>query len=132
MNTNKTIINPWKWQDQLGYAQAVETAHSTHTLYCAGQAAMDAEGRPVTADMGGQISLSFDNLETVLKQAGYTLGNVVRLNFYTTSIEQFFAKYGQVIGRLKAAGCTPASTLTEVKALAFPELMVEIEATAVK
>lgn len=132
MNTNKTIINPWKWQDQLGYAQAVETAHSTHTLYCAGQAAMDAEGRPVTDDMGGQISLSFDNLETVLKQAGYTLGNVVRLNFYTTSIAQFFANYGQVIGRLKPAGCTPSSTLIEVKSLAFPELMVEIEATAVK
>ncbi|GAB4032010.1 RidA family protein [Spirosoma jeollabukense] len=132
MNTNKMIINPWKWQDQLGYAQAVEVSHATHTLYCAGQAAMDAEGRPVTADMDGQISLSFDNLETVLEQAGYTLGNVVRLNFYTTSIEHFFANYGQVIGRLKAAGCVPSSTLTEVKALAFPELMVEIEATAVK
>ena len=126
------MINPWKWQDNLGYSQAIEIAHATHTLYCAGQAAMDAEGRPVAADMGRQISLSFDNLETVLHQGGYALKNVVRLTIYTTSIEQFFAAYGQVMGRLSGAGCLPSSTLTEVKALAFPELMVEIEATAVR
>ncbi|MPR36978.1 RidA family protein [Salmonirosea aquatica] len=128
----KSIINPWQWQDQLGYAQAIEIPQSTHTLYCAGQAAMDATGQPVETDMSGQINLSFDNLETVLQQANYSLANVVRLNFYTTSIEQFFAAYGQVMGRLRAVGCAPASTLTEVKALAFPQLLVEIEATAVK
>ncbi|AKD54058.1 RidA family protein [Spirosoma radiotolerans] len=128
----KSIINPWHWQDQLGYAQAVEIPQATHTLYCAGQAAMDADGRPVETDMSGQINLSFDNLETVLQQANYSLANVVRLNFYTTSLGQFFAAYGQVMDRLAAVGCAPASTLTEVNALAFPQLMVEIEATAVK
>ena len=128
----KSIINPWQWQNNLGYAQAVEVAHSTHTLYCAGQAAMDAEGKPNSADMSGQINSCFDNLETVLQQAGYSLGNVVRLNYYTTSINEFFTAYGQAIGRLGAVGCAPASTLVEVKALAFPELLVEIEATAVK
>ena len=126
------MINPWKWQDNLGYAQSIEVTHGTHTLYCAGQAAMDAEGRPVAADMAGQINLSFDNLETVLHQGGYSLKNVVRLNLYTTSIEQFFAAYGEVMGRLGTAGCQPSSTLVEVKALAFPELMIEIEATAVR
>ena len=129
---NKTVINPWQWQDQLGYAQAVEVPYSTHTLYCAGQAAMDANGRPVEGAMAEQISLSLDNLDMVLQHAGYSLKNVVRLNFYTTSIEQFFVAYGQVISRLKSAGCIPSSTLTEVNALAFPQLMIEIEATAVR
>ena len=129
---NKTLINPWKWQDNLGFAQAVEISHANHTLYCAGQAAMDGDGQPIAADMAGQIGLSFDNLETVLHQAGYTLKNVVRLNFYTTSIEQFFAAYGQVMGRLQVSGCVPSSTLTEVNALAFPQLLIEIEATAVR
>lgn len=128
----KSIINPWQWQDNLGYAQSVEVGHAKHTLYCAGQAAMNAAGQPVAADMGSQIRLSFDNLETVLHQADYSLADVVRLNFYTTSVEQFFGAYGEVIGRLSAVGCVPASTLIEVKALAFPELLVEIEATAVK
>ncbi|GAB4020377.1 RidA family protein [Spirosoma koreense] len=127
-----TTINPWTWQQQLGYSQAIEVTPATHTLYCAGQAAMDAEGRPVAADMGGQIDLCFANLEAVLEQAGYTLANVVRLNFYTTSVGQFFGAYGQVIARLQAAGCAPASTLLEVNALAFPELTIELEATAVK
>ena len=128
----KSIINPWQWQDTLGYAQAIEVSHVKHTLYCAGQAAMNADGQPVAADMAGQISLCFDNLETILQQADYSLTNVVRLNFYTTSIEQFFASYDQIMSRLGTAGCAPASTLTEVRALAFPELLVEIEATAVK
>ncbi|GAB3507652.1 RidA family protein [Spirosoma knui] len=128
----KSMINPWQWQDQLGYAQAVEVSQSTHTLYCAGQAAMDAEGRPVSADMSEQIKLSFDNLETVLTQAGYAIANVVRLNFYTTSVAEFFAAYGQVLARVSTANGVPAGTLVEVKALAFPELMVEIEAIAVK
>ncbi|UHG93867.1 RidA family protein [Spirosoma oryzicola] len=128
----KAMNNPWQWQDQLGYAQGVEIAHATHTLYCAGQAAMDAQGQPVETDMNGQIRLSFDNLETVLQNAGYSMTNVVRLNFYTTSIEQFFAAYGQIIHRLSMSGCTPSSTLVEVKALAFPQLMVELEATAVR
>ncbi|TLV00429.1 RidA family protein [Dyadobacter luticola] len=129
---NRTIINPWTWQDQLGYAQAVEIRHGTHTLYCAGQAAMTAEGMPIDADMGGQIKLCFDNLEEVLTEAGYAMRNIVRLNFYTTSIEQFFASYGEVIERMQATGCLASSTLTEVKALAFPQLAVEIEATAVR
>ena len=33
----KTIINPWKWQDNLGYSQAIEVRHSEGTLYCSGQ-----------------------------------------------------------------------------------------------
>lgn len=129
---NKSIINPWQWQDQLGYAQAVEIKHGSHTLYCAGQAAMSAEGLPINADMSGQIGLCFDNLEVVLKKAGYAMSDVVRLNFYTTSIEMFFASYGEVIGRMRAAGCLASSTLTEVKALAFPQLSIELEATAVR
>lgn len=43
---------------------------------------MDADGRPVDSDMRCQINLSFDNLETVLQQANYSLADVVRLNFH--------------------------------------------------
>jgi enamine deaminase RidA (YjgF/YER057c/UK114 family) len=56
----------------------------------------------------------------------------VRLNYYTTDVDKFFAAHDIVITRLKEAGCRPASTLLGVSRLAFPELMVEIEATAVK
>jgi enamine deaminase RidA (YjgF/YER057c/UK114 family) len=60
-----------------------------------------------------------------------SLGNVVRLNFYTTDVDAFFGAYEEPAGRLAAAGCRPASTLLGVTRLAFPPLLVEIEATAV-
>jgi len=40
------IINPWKWQDQFAFAQAYEVSGGERVLYCAGQASVDAEGRP--------------------------------------------------------------------------------------
>jgi enamine deaminase RidA (YjgF/YER057c/UK114 family) len=80
-------INPWTWQDQLGFSQAVEVRDNHRTVYCAGQTSVDAEGNPVYAgDMGKQILQALDNLETVLRQAGLTLANVVRLNYYTTEL----------------------------------------------
>ena len=127
-------INPWKWQDQYGFSQATEVTNASRVLYCAGQASVDGNGKPVHAgDMRKQIEQAFDNLETVLKASGYGLANVVRLNYYTTDVDAFFGAFGEVIAsRLGAAGCQPSSTLLGVARLAFPELMVEIEATAVR
>jgi enamine deaminase RidA (YjgF/YER057c/UK114 family) len=78
-------INPWTWQDQFGFAQAIEVNGAQTVLYCAGQTSMDAQGRPVhEGDMRGQITLAMNNLEEVLRNAGASLANVVRLNYYTT------------------------------------------------
>jgi enamine deaminase RidA (YjgF/YER057c/UK114 family) len=53
------------------------------------------------------------------------------LNIYTTDMEAFFETYGGGgAERLVEEGCRPASTLLSVMLLAFPELLVEIEATA--
>ena len=128
----KRIINPWQWQDNFGYSQAIEVKHTEGTLYCAGQAAMNAEGQPVAGSMSEQIKLSLENVHKVIMQAGYHPANIVRLNYYTTSIPLFFEAFGEVINWLKAHNCTATGTLLQVGALAFPELSVEIEATVVK
>ncbi len=128
----KIIINPWQWQNNFGYAQAIEVKNNTGTLYCSGQAAMNAEGMPVTGNMSEQIKCSLDNLHQVIKQADYDTSNIVRLNFYTTSVPSFFEAYGTLIEWMKQQGCTPSCTLVQVAALAFPELNIEIEATVVK
>ena len=126
-------VNPWSWQDQFGFSQAVEITGQHRTLICAGQTSNDADGQTIHAgDMRGQVAAALDNLETVLGHAGYALSDVVRLNYYTTDIEAFFGA-GDILGeRLGAAGIQPASTLLGVTRLAFPDLLVEIEATAVK
>ena len=127
------IINPWKWQDQFAFAQGYEISGGQKVLYCAGQASMDAEGKPAHAgDMRAQINRALDNLETVLADAGFGLSNVVRLNYYTTNVDQLFANWDVFVSRLGQAGCRPSSTLLGVSRLAFPELLIEIEATAVK
>jgi enamine deaminase RidA (YjgF/YER057c/UK114 family) len=126
-------INPWDWQNQLAFSQAVEVAGANRVLYCAGQTSVDAQGRPVhIGDMRGQIELAFQNLKTVLQTAGFTLGDVARLNYYTTDVDRFFGAYEVAVNHLAQAACQPSSTLLGVARLAFPELLVEIEATAVK
>ncbi|MEJ5199554.1 MAG: RidA family protein [Anaerolineae bacterium] len=128
----RRIINPWTWQDEFGYVQANEVSGVQRTLYCSGQAANDATGAAALAgDMRGQIGLALDNLEAVLSAAGFTFADIVRLNIYVTDVDQFFAHYDAFIGRLAAAGCRHTGSLIGVARLAFPEMMIEIEATAV-
>ena len=131
---DRRVVNPWTWQDQYGFVQANEISGVQRTLICAGQASTDAEGRPAhPGDMAAQVNQCLDNLETVLKEARFSMSDVVRLNYYTTDVDSFFEAYGAgAIARLGESGCRAASTLLGVARLAFPELLVEIEATAVK
>jgi enamine deaminase RidA (YjgF/YER057c/UK114 family) len=125
-------INPWAWQDAFGFSQAIETKGHTRVLRCAGQTPVNANGEPQHAgDMGAQIGLAMDNLETVLKGADMTLANVVRLIIYTTDVDAFLEAYGGAAQRLAAAGVQPAMTLLGVTRLFAPDVMVELEADAV-
>ena len=70
--------------------------------------------------IGAQITLAADNLEAVLQEAGMSFANVVRLNFYTTDVDAFFAN-AEVRERLnRRGGVAPAGTLLGVARLAFP------------
>jgi enamine deaminase RidA (YjgF/YER057c/UK114 family) len=128
----RRVINPWTWQDQYGFAQAIEVTGSERALFCAGQTSSDADGNPLhPGDMRAQLGQALDNLETVLREAGFELSHVVRLNTYTTDVDAFLAAGEETGARLAAAGCRPSATLLGVKRLAFPEFLVELEATAV-
>jgi enamine deaminase RidA (YjgF/YER057c/UK114 family) len=126
-------VNPWTWQDHFGFSQAVDVSGAERVLYCAGQTSSDADGSTLHAgDMGAQAAQALDNLETVLRGAGMSLANVVRLNSYVTDVDLFFAEGAQVVAeRTAAAGIQPAATLLGVTRLAFPDLLIELEATAV-
>lgn len=129
---DKEIVNPWTWQDQFGFVQANVVEDAQRVVYCAGQTSVDDDGAPVhPGDMSAQVLQAVANLETVLTQSGMKLADVVRLNYYVTDIDAFFAAAESLGGVLAKAGCRPASTLLGVSRLAFPDLLVEIEATAV-
>jgi enamine deaminase RidA (YjgF/YER057c/UK114 family) len=128
----RKVINPWKWQDEYGFVQANEIKGMRRFVICAGQTSVDAEGRPVHAgDMRAQVTQALDNLERVLRDADLNLSNVVRLNYYTTDVDRFLEAADLLGKRLAEANCRTSSTLLGVSRLAFPELLVEIEATAV-
>ena len=127
----RRIVNPWTWQDALGFVQATEVSGTRRTLVCSGQTSVDAEGRPLHAgDMAAQIRQALANLETVLEQGGFKLADVVRLNYYTTDVDAFMAGAGAGLRRLVEAGCRPSSTLLGVARLFHRDILVEIEATA--
>lgn len=129
----RRIVNPWTWQDSRGFVQANEVQGAARTLYCAGVISVDDDGRPLhEGDMRAQAMQALDNLETILRQAGCGLADVVRLTIYTTDMDAYLGVAPEVRARLATAGCRPASTLLGVTRLAMPQLLIELEATAAK
>jgi enamine deaminase RidA (YjgF/YER057c/UK114 family) len=128
----KNTTDPWAWGKYTNSVQAVEIKQPQGTLYCSGQVAMDANGQPVAADMNTQLELIIQNLEQLIKEAGYEPHGIVRLNLYTTSTQEFFTSCVQTYQNwLTTHGIKQATTMLEVKAL-FGGLTIELEATLVK
>lgn len=132
MTLERTPVNPVTWSQKLGFNQAEIVTGHTQTLYVSGQTATDDNGAPLhEGDFAAQLGTAVDNLENVLKAAGMTLANLVRLNVYTTDVDQLFPHYGVLAGRLGAAQVAPTTTMLGVSRLAIPGQVVELEGTAV-
>ena len=125
------IINPWEWQNERSYVQAVEVVKPEATLYISGQTAIDAAGISSTGNMRSQLTDTISNLEKVIDEAGYACKNIVRLNIYTTSSDEFFASFDIFQDWVKKHGIKQTSTVLEVKSL-FETLKVELEVTVVR
>jgi enamine deaminase RidA (YjgF/YER057c/UK114 family)/catechol 2,3-dioxygenase-like lactoylglutathione lyase family enzyme len=129
----RRIVNPWEWQSRVGFDQAHEVRGSERLLFCSGVVSVDAEGTPQhVGDMREQALLALDNLEAILREAGFGLADVVRLTTYVTDMGAYWEARPAIRERLDAAGCRHTSTLLGVSSLARPELLIEIEATAAK
>lgn len=128
----KRSVDPWKWGEYTNSAQAVEVKNVESTLYCSGQVAIDTNGQPSAADMRTQLILTIKNLEELIQSAGYDCAGIVRLNIYTTSMQDFFSTCTDVYQEfLQKYSVKQATTLLEVKSL-FATLTVELEATVVR
>ncbi|MGC4943450.1 RidA family protein [Kribbella sp. DT2] len=128
----RTAVNPVTWSVGMGFNQGELVSGYTRTLYCSGQTAMNADGKPEhDGDLAGQLALSLSNLEAVLGEAGMTLSDLVRLNVYTTDVDLLFQHYGVLASRLGAARVAPTTTMLGVTRLAIPGQLVELEGTAV-
>lgn len=129
-NAGLRFINPPGLAAPAGYTHVVE-APAGRTLYLSGQIALDREGKLVGAgDFGTQAMQAFANLDTALKGAGASFGNVVKLTMYVTDMSQL-AALRTARDRYIDRAHPPASTLVEVRKLAREGLMLEVDAIAV-
>tara|TARA_R110002020_G_scaffold312439_3_gene527903 strand:+ start:3292 stop:3684 length:393 start_codon:yes stop_codon:yes gene_type:complete len=128
----KKSIDPWAWGKKTNSAQAVEVKNAKGTLYCSGQVALDENGIPSSSDMRSQLIQTISNLEQLINEADYECKNIVRLNVYTTSTQDFFTTCMDVyVPFLQKYGIQQATSFLEVKGL-FATLTVELEATVVR
>ncbi len=127
----RTAINPWDWSLQYSFNQAEVIEGESRKLICSGQTSIGGDGSVQHPnDLRAQIGDALDNLEEVLKGAEMSLSDIVRLTIYTTDVDKMIENWDAFASRMEAAGVRPPLTLIGVARLAFPELMVEIEATA--
>jgi enamine deaminase RidA (YjgF/YER057c/UK114 family) len=101
------------------------------TIYLRGQVAQDLDSRESVAigDPGAQAEKVMDNIELLLSECGSELAHITTCHVYLTDIRYREAVY-QVLGK-RMAGVFPVFTGLVVPALARPEWVVEVTATAV-
>ena len=123
------FLNPQALSVPTGYSHVAEVS-SGRTIYIAGQVAFDKSGSVVgKGDFAAQATQVFENLKLALAAVGATFDNVVKVNTYVTDMSQI-----QTLREIRAkyyGQNAPASTLVEIRSLANPDLMIEIEAIAV-
>ncbi len=125
-------INPTPWLQGFNLNHGIEVTGAQRTLYLSGQTSTAADGSPLHAgDLVAQFTLAWANLKDALVAADMAPSNIVRLNIYTTDVDAFMAAAEQLIPIFAPDGCKPVSTLLQVVRLFEPELMIELEATAV-
>ena len=128
---DRTTVNPWSWSASLGFDQGHVVEGQRRLLLASGQDSVDADGRPVhPGDMDAQLALALDNLAAVLAGADMTLANVVRLNVYSTDVDELFKHWGSIAERFGEAEGRFVTSVVGVTRLAAPGLLVLLEATA--
>ena len=126
----RTPINPSSWSVKLGFDQAELVEDHQRLLVVSGQDAVDADGTPQhSGDMAAQLEMALDNLDGILDAADMTAANVVRLNAYTTDMDELLKHFPSLTARFESNRF--ATSLLGVTQLPAAQLLVMLEATAV-
>ena len=129
-------VNPFTWAQGI-FHQGRVISGETRTLITAGQISWkDDPNSPLTiseahpGDMRGQWLRTFESLDAVLAGAGMGREDIQHIKFYVTDVEAAMANMDVMVEYLGEN--RPPQSLIGVRALALPELMIEIEAVAMK
>ncbi|MEU9105505.1 RidA family protein [Streptomyces xanthophaeus] len=130
-----TLLNPEGLPKPEVYRQ-MSVATGSKLVFLAGQVARDADGRPVgQGDFAAQVEQCYLNISTALAAIGGSFDDVAKLTVYVVDWSpEKMPLLGEGVGRAAAKlGIDPVKpiTLLGVAALGEPDLLVEVEATAV-
>lgn len=123
------FFNPAGIPKPTGYTQVV-TTDARKLVFISGQIGVDANGE-MKGGLPAQTAQVFENLKVALAAVGATFENVIKV---TTYIVNYTPASRQTLIETRDKYFNPqnppASTLVGVSALAFPGLLIEIEAIA--
>lgn len=114
------------FEEKVGYSRAVRVGNH---IFVGGTTSTNSEG--VVEGEGDhylQTKIVLEKIRSVIDAAGGALSDVVRIRFYVTDISkgaEYLRAYSEFFKAIK-----PAITMAEIKALARPAHLVEIEADA--
>ena len=128
-------IKPANFGTPLGMYSHGMTAPAGEIVVVAGMTGIDAQGRLAGPDVESQTRQVLENVRGVVEAAGCGMRDLVRLQTFLTSTEHiagFMKARADAFARYFPDGVYPTNTLVVVSALVHPELLVEVEAMAVK
>lgn len=129
-----TVANPAGLHDPVpfGYSHTAVVPAGAELVLVAGQYASGPDGSVVSADFGEQVERIFHNLDLALAGHGLGLRDVAQLRTYVVGlVPEHLGVVGAAIGAAWGVR-PPAQTVLGVAALATPDLLVEVEALAVR
>lgn len=114
------------WEDAIGYSRAVKVGN---IIEVAGTTAMDGDTLIGKDDIYEQTVFIFRKIEKSLVELGSSMADVVRTRIFVTDIYQW-----ESVGKAHAEffkDIKPVATMVEVNNLIAPDLLIEIEVTAI-
>ena len=126
MKNRLNISSGAKWEDLVGYSRSVRIGN---VIEVSGTAPVGKGKTLYPGNAYEQAKACIKIIEKSLQLAGATLNDVIRTRMFVTDIsrwEEYGRAHKEFFGSIK-----PATSMVEVKSLISPDMLIEIEATAV-
>lgn len=132
----KRAVNPPDLAAPIGFAHAWLVEHGEQgTLYLAGQCGYDQAGKVVEpGDLVAQLDRALGNIGSILTDAKMTFADVVQLNFYVTSRDDY-ATARKAFGAVWRKHCGkhfPGMAMFQVVSLFDPDALIEVQGVAAR
>jgi reactive intermediate/imine deaminase len=131
MPEGKRFLSPETLPPPFGYSHVAD-APAGRVIYISGQVPLNASGQLVgDRDIEAQARQVFDNLTAALEAADASWSDVVKLGFFVVDVSQIGA-VRPIRDEYVNTRQPPASTLIEVSSLFRDDVLIEIDAVAVR